>query len=120
MIEGILAEWFSKQTEEMQAAYETNSVAFASMETTRAMMTYLYEMLRAEGLHVYHCRRVINRMLYGTPEPPGIASLAERLMMLQPTSFSMSGQLVDASAAEGLIKALSEIKGYDEESIPVQ
>lgn len=120
MIEGILAEWFASQTEEARTAYFTNGVAHASMETMRAQMTHLYEALKAEGLHEYHCRRVINRMLYGTAEPPGIKTFAQRLIMLQPTAFTMSGQLVSNGAAQALIDELSKIEGFDEEPLQVQ
>lgn len=109
MIEGILAEWFSKQPKEIQEAYFVNGIAYTSMETLRASMTMLFNALRAEGLHVYHCRRVVNRMLYGTPEPDGVAGLGERLMMLQPTAFSFSGQLTDDAAAENLLRELGKI-----------
>lgn len=113
MIEGILAEWFSKQSEDLRKAYVTNGVAFAALETTRAQMTALYEVLREEGVHVYHCRRIINRMLYGTPEPDGVSTLFDhlrnvRLQGLDDSSFTLTGQ-IDPSAAAAFIHELSKV-----------
>lgn len=112
MIEAILAEWFSRQTEEMRKAYDTNEVAFAALETTRASMTHLYEVLREEGVHVYHCRRIVNRMLYGTPEPEGVSTLFDhlrnvRMRGLDDSSFTLTGQLNPQAATE-LIKELTK------------
>lgn len=118
MIEGILAEWLSKQTEA------------ARLEVIRIQMTHLYEALREEGVHIFHCRRIINRILYGTPEPDGVSSLGEqlrkmRLLGLDESSFSLTGQL-DPKAATALIQELTKLGikqgggDYGEESLPVQ
>lgn len=112
MIEGILAEWFSKLDKTLQTAYFTNGVAHANMETLRAQMTHLYQALRDEGVHVFHCRRVINRMLYGVPEPEGVSTLFDhvrnvRMEGLDDSTFTLTGTL-DPKAATALIGELAK------------
>jgi hypothetical protein len=128
VVEGIMAEWFAKQPEELRKAYFTNSIVHASMETLRAQLTVLYQALRAEGVHIWYCRRVINRVLYGVPEPDGVASLFDRMARLEgldDSTFTLTGQL-DPDAATALINEFAKLgvtkgKGaYGEEPLQVQ
>lgn len=130
MIEGILAEWYAKQPKEMQKAWDTNGVVYASIETMRCQMSHLYSALREEGVHIFHARRVINRMLYGTPEPDGVSTLFDqmrnmRLQGLDDSTLTLTGQL-DPKAVGELIKEFTKagmvIEGgdYSEESLQVQ
>jgi len=80
MIEGILAEWFGRLPQEVRTAYFNDGITHAAVETTRAQIVTLFEALRAEGIHVFYCRRVVNRILYGDPDPIDVKSLVERII----------------------------------------
>lgn len=109
MIERILAEWLEKQPEVVRLAHTYNATPRASADVVRSTMTHLYEAMRQEGIHVFYCRRVINRVLYGTPEPEGTKSLGEHMLAVQglhevPTT--LNGQLLP----EDVDKLISDLR----------
>lgn len=85
-----------------------NPLFWAQMETLRRILALLETALRAEGLGPDACRRIVNTVVYGSPEAEAaIRRMADHEVQIELAKRAIGGFTMDAD----LVRAVEVLEG---------